>query len=447
MALELLINEVEKKSVRSLFDDRLSIFPDVIAAGDTLPLQVGVVDRIQNPWNSRKFTPQDLTSTTFRAALGLGFLSPVDGKTTSTFTAADSSTQTTAELDFVTMTDADLELALNALSKVVAIGGVTVSQPSAGDSFFVVTFNSVGVRNLLSFDASNLVPLSIVDVQRAVTGDADTRETQTIRFVQNAGAINTISSAVASAGVTLSNPQDGGAGLNEQYRVQLTGGIYKGSFTISKTTGTTGTSVAIPFDDTEAQIKAKLEATTGVGTGNVSVNQEDEKTFLIEFIGSLANTAITLTANGANLTAIPELSGTLDLRTPGVQMLLNGSEERVVSLEIEKTVGVQAPVKVLRRDVLLVRPTIEANASTPQTPMPIFVYSIVLDSLTGSATSLDHVATVGMTLGTRYDFRVNGILQSWYLKTGAADATDPTGQVAPLDYNASSNVVHWEKML
>jgi hypothetical protein len=363
--MELLVDESRKTTIRSLFDERLSIFPDEIAAGDTLPLQVGVVDRIGLQFSSRKFTPQDLTGVVLWAALGKGFLAPVAGKTTSTFTAADSSTQTSPELPF-DFTDADLELALNSLSKILDIGGVTVEQPNASDSFYVVTYNNVGARNLLSFDAVNLVPLSIVDVQRAATGDASTREVQTVRIVQNAGAINILDTAVASAGITLTNPRDGGAGVNEQYRVKLTGGIYSGSWTLSKTTGTTGTSAAISFDDTEGQLRAKLEATTGIGTGNVSVLQEDEFTWLIEFIGSLANTAVTVTVNGGNLVAIPELRGTLDLRTPGIEMLLNGSEEKVVTLEIEKTVGVLPPTKILRRDVLLVRPTIEPAMSTPQ---------------------------------------------------------------------------------
>jgi hypothetical protein len=370
--MQLLVDESRKITIRSLYDERLSIFPDEIAAGDTLPLQVGVVDKIINQFSSRKFTPQDLTGVVLWAALGKGFLAPVAGKTTATFTAADSSTQTTPELPF-DFTDADLEIALNSLSKILDIGGVTVEQPSANgqsgsdrDSFYVVTYNNVGARNLLSFDAVNLVPLSIVDVQRAATGDASTREVQTVRIVQNAGAINILDTAVASAGITLTNPRDGGAGVNEQYRVKLTGGIYSGSWTLSKTTGTTGTSAAIPFDDTEGQLRAKLEATTGIGSGNVNVTQEDEFTWLIEFIGALANTAITVTVNGGNLVAIPELSGTLDLRTPGIEMLLNGSEEKVVTLEIEKTVGILPPTKILRRDVLLVRPTIEPAMSTPQ---------------------------------------------------------------------------------
>jgi hypothetical protein len=370
MALEILIDEARKASIRSLYDDRLSLFPDAIAVGGTLPLSIGVVDRIQNPWTSRKFTPQDLTSTTFRAAISTvaAGVSPAGGLTGSipfTFEAADTTTQTTAEIDIDELDATALELALNALSKVVAIGGVTVTQlPSpSSDLQFLVSFEEVGTRNLLSGDIGNLAPVAICDVERLQTGDADTREVQLVRIVPNAAAIVTLSTAAASAAATLTNPQDGGAGANEQFRVTLTGNIYKGSWTFSKTGG--GTSAAILFDDTEAQIKAKLEATSGIGTNNVNVTQEDEHTWLIEMIGSLANTAVAASVSGTNLVAIPEKTGTLDLRTPAVKLLLNGSVRQVVTLEIEKTVGTDPPTKILSQDLILFRPDIEASMTAP----------------------------------------------------------------------------------
>lgn len=355
--MELLIDESNRTSVRSLFDGRLSLFPDEIAAGDVLALSVGLVDRIRSPWNSRLFTPQSLASTTFRAALGSGFVLPVAGSFTISFEA-----DTTGDLPFDISAD-ELETELNALDSVIAAGGIDVTGEE-GTGFYVFTFRAVGARTKCIGDESDLVPLSILDFQEVVQGDVATREVQTLRIVQNAGAVNTLSTAAASAAATMTAVTVGSGSANAQWRLALTGNIYKGSFTISKTTATTGTSAAIPFDDTEAQIKAKLEATTGIGSGNVSVLQEDERTYLIEFIGSLALTAVTLTVNGANLTAVPELTGNLDLRTPGTILLMNGHESKVVTLEIEKTVGAEAPVKVLQRDVLLVRPVLNTDDVT-----------------------------------------------------------------------------------
>jgi len=48
--------------------------------------------------------------------------------------------------------------------------------------------------------------------------------------------------------------------------------------------------------------------------------------------------------------------------------------------------------------------------------------------------------------GYRIDFPLNGSLQNWKLVVGAADPTDPNGQVVPLDYNAETNNKHWAKM-
>ncbi len=99
-------------------------------------------------------------------------------------------------------------------------------------------------------------------------------------------------------------------------------------------------------------------------------------------------------------------------------------------------------------------PTPPAPADTelsPQEPTPLppgIVYSYYVTSLRyQGSTSLESVATTPYGLGTLFLTRIAPGVQGWLLATGAADPDDPDGQVAPLDYNALSNNVHFEKAI
>ena len=73
-----------------------------------------------------------------------------------------------------------------------------------------------------------------------------------------------------------------------------------------------------------------------------------------------------------------------------------------------------------------------------------FSYRPDIISLTGSEPALQSEITVGKSLKYRIDTFISGNLRSWFLTTGAADGGDPTGQVAPTDYNVGTNNVHWQ---
>jgi hypothetical protein len=65
--------------------------------------------------------------------------------------------------------------------------------------------------------------------------------------------------------------------------------------------------------------------------------------------------------------------------------------------------------------------------------------------MNGVPTTLDAVPTIGMfQAGNLLFLLINGSISMWVFSTGAADPTDP-GQVAPVDYNATTNNFHWQK--
>jgi hypothetical protein len=386
--MKLLVNQDAKRAVRSVYDDRVAKLP-VLQAGSVETLSVALLNEIARPFDARLFTPESLSGVTFKAAIGIGYTAPVDGKLTLTFTDDADATETTAELDAANLTAASIEASLNALASVVTAGGVTVREADLG--FFVVTFNTAGARELLTGDVGNVVPTSILDVSHVVTGDDETREIQALRIVQSAAALGTLSSASVSAGVAVAVVQTGQASppLNHQVRIAFTGDLYKGSWLFS-TSG--GQSQAIGWDDSEAEITRALEAISGVGTGNVEVIQEDETHYLVTFIGARAATAITgIAVDGTNLSAIPMKSGSLDLGGPAVYLLLSGQTGRVVTLEVERIETDEDTTKVLRTDIFLQQPIIEPSMS-----MPTGNAAEVVESYSGSSPSVT-VSSAGTT--------------------------------------------------
>lgn len=66
--MQLLIEDQEKESFRSLTDDRPARLPE-FQQGDTISLSVGLLRRISIPWNDKVFTPQDISTWAVRATI------------------------------------------------------------------------------------------------------------------------------------------------------------------------------------------------------------------------------------------------------------------------------------------------------------------------------------------------------------------------------------------
>ena len=67
-------------------------------------------------------------------------------------------------------------------------------------------------------------------------------------------------------------------------------------------------------------------------------------------------------------------------------------------------------------------------------------------SLRGMPTpSLEGVGTIALLPGSKYELSIGGVGQEWELLSGTADPLD-LGQVAPLDYNATTNMKYWNKV-
>lgn len=164
-------------------------------------------------------------------------------------------------------------------------------------------------------------------------------------------------------------------------------------FTASGTTPTTWTS---------------LSRLSPVAAGNVSVSRESVGQYLIVFQGDMANTAMgSITADGSALRVIPTLSGTLDLRTSGMDLLLGGDTEVAIVFEIETTPFGESVQKVFREDGTLIDSIFDpSNTAPPNVPYFTdlrYLRSDAASSLfTGNTLTIDSGATFAIASGANF---------------------------------------------
>jgi hypothetical protein len=127
-----------------------------------------------------------------------------------------------------------------------------------------------------------------------------------------AGEIKLSQAATGSGTETITAPE--GAGnlpSNEKQTVSLGGSPTGGSFTLSyttpnpsPTTAVANTTASLPFNDSAADLEAKLASLSNIGAGNVAVSGPNGGPWTVEFTGTrFANTDVTqMTANASGLT-------------------------------------------------------------------------------------------------------------------------------------------------
>lgn len=165
-------------------------------AGDTIKVQFQITDGAGNF--------ETLTSRTYRFGLGNLNAPCTDG----TFTLSDYLGATTPALAY-NVPASEVQYQLNLLNGNSGPGGasVTVEGPNGGP--FYVIYNTVGTRNLLSANITDLEPSALAIIAEIQTGTGSVPETQLIRIVQLPLALQsswTISTTTASAVFTVSSP-------------------------------------------------------------------------------------------------------------------------------------------------------------------------------------------------------------------------------------------------
>lgn len=348
--MRLLIDPTSKEAYRSLTDDHPFRFPD-FSVGDVVPIFVALTPKIGQQWDSNIFAPIDVSDYTIRVALG-GLTLPDSGS----FSVSYDSETSPLRIAW-NPTASDLESALNEIDALDLIGGVDVV---GSDGFFTITFRDVGVVELIEADPVDLVPVSLIEIVRATTGDVDTREVQTFRIRQDVGAVATLEDDSETPAIVVTVVQAGTVSLNHEVRLTFPSDRWGGRWTF---TALGGTSDFIPYAASQEQIQAAIEAMTVVGKNNISVTQESENVFFLMFKNGRGLQDIgTITADGTALQVITTKSGELDLTGAQVEFLFAGNEPTaIVQFEVEATPASGSTEIVLRKDVILHRSILAPN--------------------------------------------------------------------------------------
>ena len=159
-------------------------------------------------------------------AIGTPDSPPTSGAFTLTFGG-----DTTSSLAY-NITGANLQTALNALASITAAGGVTVTQDSG---LYIVAFNSVGARSLITFNKGTLAPavLDTNNVLEVQTGDATTQEIQIVVLKKGYLAYSSDFAPDANGSIAASDVQTGTTSLPQITRITITGNVKGGSWLLN----------------------------------------------------------------------------------------------------------------------------------------------------------------------------------------------------------------------
>ncbi len=435
--MQILAYPPQKRALQDLNSDADIQLPSFLS-NEVVPIDVGVLDKIIAPLTPRIWNPRSMTNMAVRVAVGLANLAPEAGVFTLTFDGDE-----TAPIAF----DADagdIESALDLLASVIAVGGVTVTG-SAG--FFFITFNTVGDQVQITSDGDGLAPLTIAQVGTILEGTVDVQEIQTLRLFQNAAAVSDLVTNSSYVTGTIDVLRVGGGGFNAKVRASFSPAPYDGVFTLTIDGNETG---PINYNASADEVLDAIEDVAGVG--NATVNKEGDSSYVIIFVGALANTAVTVTMDDSGLLAVSFKTGFLDFRTAGVQVILDGAATADAYFEITGENPGEDPQVLYRATCTLVASVIDpetlANPPTlgggitlvdAESMFPTFLPAVVA-ATGGGPTALDGISTAGWVAPRIVTFVevATGGLKEYLYHSGTA-ASDPPLTIRPVDYAAGTH--------
>jgi hypothetical protein len=223
----------------------------------------------------------------------------------------------------------DIQTALNALSTITAEGGVTIAEIG---NLLRITWNTVGVRtNTFTVVSNDLFPDCSIGIQTVRAGSSGIKQVVQLHVKQSPVAMCNSFATQDPAAVTVSNVHTPGfTGDITVWRISISPAPRTGNFLLSWQDGSnTYTTAPIPCSATAAQMVTAL-------------NQADARNWNVITSGAYSwdistpsSAVYNLTASGAGLVSFNSVYGVLNMNTPGVEDLLNGSSTTQATLEIK----------------------------------------------------------------------------------------------------------------
>lgn len=271
---------------------------------------------------------------------------------------------------------------------------LTASQPNTAMSF--------------GSDAFTLFPASSVLVNTRRYPAASVEAQQVVKLVRNPIVYaDTFTATPTSGEIVLTKLQDGGTNANETYELSVgplvRGGLFSLSFGGNSTTG------IAPFTSAVSVQTAISQGISSI-TSNVSVQENGESGYIIQFTGRLSQTNITtnlvLDASGINF--LPLRQTTLTINTAEVEDAFADSGEDTITptLEIELTQN-GSPKTVYQGSVTIRKDLITAGSSVPGAQASYYTKSetdaLFVEDLTSNVDASNRILVASDTL-TAYDY-------------------------------------------
>jgi hypothetical protein len=249
----------------------------------------------------------------------------------------------------------------------IAGTGVTVTTYGQEPFAYLITSPTLGTAMSFGGSAFTLFPTSSVLVSTRRFPTASVAAQQVIRLVSNPAVYTDTFTASPTAGiVSLTKIQDGSLTKNETYSLAIGSDAEGGSVVLNFGSNST---TAIPIGSNATSFTEALNAVTGIGSGNVSVDLGNNAgNYSISFVRSLGltniTTALTLDASGVIFGNF--LQSTVTMATAELDELFAeaGTDTITTKIEVELTQG-GTPKTVLQSDITVRRDLITTGSAVP----------------------------------------------------------------------------------
>jgi hypothetical protein len=254
----------------------------------------------------------------------------------------------------------------NAISSIAGTG-VTVTTYGSENYAYLITSATVNTAMSFGGSAFTLFPTSSVLVGSRRFPAASVAAQQVIRLVRNPAVYSDTFTASPTAGVvSLTKTQDGSATQNETYNLAIGSDAEGGSVVLNFGSNST---TAIPIGSNATSFTEALNAVTGIGSGNISVDiGNNAGNYSISFVRDLGltniTTALTLDASGVIFGSF--LQATVTMATAELDELFAeaGADTITPRIEVELTQN-GTPKTVLQADVTVRRDLITSGSAVP----------------------------------------------------------------------------------
>jgi hypothetical protein len=333
--------------VRSFTDDS-GADPIVIARSDDSKWRRHWLKRNPRPQPGRPFV-YSTRPNSHKIGAGVTDATPTDG----TFTLTGAAGGTTSALAY-NASAATVQTAVRA--SLTGYGAAVVSLISTG--VYEVDRGATGAVSDLTGNGEGLVPSgSTVNITNIQNGTGLLNEKWQVRLRKALPFLTTSGSAFASALVTVTLVQTGGASDNEIYTVAWNADAYAGSVWLNvSTTGSNNQTVGpIAYNATAEAVVAALAGHTAIATTDVFVEQTGPGSYNITFTGTLDLDAGPTIATDQNTLLVPVGDeGDIAMATSGADAILVGEDSAEITFEVEVREDSGKPRTVVNESATLI---------------------------------------------------------------------------------------------